>query len=272
MSIGQKIATFKARYAMIDSEKVFDRIANEYEFFMDHSTESRCDLEIYQQTFQNHSFPDRSLRVLDYGCGAGRFTAKWIDRLPSKTTAVEISLLEPARQQLNEAAQRLASRSVTPVVTFGDLNNLSGCYDLIVANHCFYYVPDVTHSLWRLVAALDQHGILIIAISGQDNLLIQLWQQGFFCIDEAVPYHTAETVENACRALGLDAVPRDLTYQISFADSRAHRETMLRFLFDKHLARMPLEPLVAFFDRFSHQGQINIETTSRQWSITPPKR
>lgn len=256
---------------MSDSEKVFDRIANEYEFFMDHSTESRCDLEAYQLTFQNHSFPNRPLRVLDYGCGTGRFTAKWIDRLASKTTAVEISLLEPARQQLNEAAQRLASRSITPVVTFGDLANLSGCYDLIVANHCFYYVPDVTHSLRRLVATLDQQGLLIVAISGQDNVLIQLWQQGFASIDEAVPYHTAETVENACRDLGLDAVPRDLTYQISFADSRAHRETMLRFLFDKHLARMPLDPLVAFFDRFSHQGQINIETTSRQWNITPPK-
>jgi len=257
---------------MNDSEKIFDRIADDYEFFMDHSTESASDLDAYERTFAARPFPSRAVRALDFGCGTGRFTERWLDRLTRFTAGVELSLLEPARKQLAEASQRLASRSLTPIVTFSDLANLSGCYDLIVANHCLYYVPDVLASLKRLAAALDHHGLMIIAISGYDNALCQLWKLGFSSIDEPVPYHSAESVVSAFDQLGLEASPQKLTYEISFPDCREHREKLLRFLFDKHLQRMPLDPLLAFFDPYCHDGRVHLETISWQWNVSASRR
>ena len=73
--------------------------------------------------------------LLDVGCGAGNYTLKLIERLP---TIRNVTLIDLSRPMLDRAAQRIAAAApdvrVTPVQ--GDVREIelrAGCVDVIVA-------------------------------------------------------------------------------------------------------------------------------------------
>jgi len=60
------------------TKKSFSEIRDDYAFFENHTTEFDQDLYHYQQTLAKFSPPEEPLKFLDFGCGTGVFTSRFI--------------------------------------------------------------------------------------------------------------------------------------------------------------------------------------------------
>jgi len=98
-------------------------------------------------------------RVLDVGCGAGRFTIPLARRLRDgggSVVAVDASagVVEPIR--------RAVEREGLPItVVLGDANRLDpalGAFDLVMANHMLYHLVDIPAAVRRMADLLRDGG------------------------------------------------------------------------------------------------------------------
>ena len=66
---------------MSDPSKDFTPIQDEYDFFTTHSTVSDADLDAYVERLRLFGPPAGPIRMLDFGCGPGSFTARFLERV-----------------------------------------------------------------------------------------------------------------------------------------------------------------------------------------------
>jgi SAM-dependent methyltransferase len=119
--------------------KDFGAIADDYSFFEQRSTEAREDVRAYAEELRGWLPATGVVRMLDFGCGTGGFTARFLDELGWAPERVALTLVEPFDLVRRQAAERLASRSGTPIVASAALPAaLAGSFDLILANHVLY--------------------------------------------------------------------------------------------------------------------------------------
>lgn len=133
-------------------------------------------------------------------------------------------------------------------------------FDLVLSNHVLYFVPDLAHTLELLVRHCSANGRILIAMAGNSNFLIRLWDHGYPLIGETTPYYRAEDLENLLEKKGMNYYRETIPFSITFPDSRGNRLKILRFMFRDHLPNFPLEPLLHFFDRYAEAGDIRILT------------
>ncbi len=195
--------------------------------------------------------------MLDFGCGSGSFTARFLERAGWPPERLKLTLVEPAESVRLHAVARLKDFTTTAISDSATLRQeLFECFDLVLANHVFYYVPDLKDIMQRLIRSLDPSGILLTAIAGYTNALIEFWITGFGLIGREIPYNTSEDVETALRDLGANYQKQQVPYEVKFQDIQENRMRMVRFLLADHLRDMPHEPLLDMFDKYSHAGQI----------------
>lgn len=234
--------------------KDFGAIADDYSFFERHATEAREDVRAYAEELRGLLPAAGVLRMLDFGCGTGGFTERLLDELGWQAEQVALTLVEPVDSVRRQAVERLASYSGTPIVDSATLpGEGSGQFDLILANHVLYYVPNLRAELAKLVGS---------AIAGRSNALIQFWIAAFAKLGRDVPYHVAEDVERALQELGASYAKRSVAYELTFEDSEANRMRILRFLLADYLPLLPREFLLGLFDQHSRSGRVEIETAS----------
>jgi len=140
---------------------------------------------------------------------------------------------------------------------------------VVLANHVFYYVPNLRDRLAALIAAVSPSGRFVTSIASRSNVLIELWIAAFGLLGQEVPYHTSEGVEAALRELHADYQKQSVPYDLTFPDTEENRLRILRFLLADHLPLMPRQPLLDFFDRYRRDGQIEIRTASDHYTIYP---
>jgi trans-aconitate 2-methyltransferase len=209
-------------------EKDFGPIAEDYAFFETHATEAEQDARAYVVSLAGLVPAEGVIRLLDFGCGSGSFTA----RFPAALA-----------------------------------DGIAEGFDVVLANHVFYYVPELRSQLARLIDSLTSSGVLVTAIAPRTNALIQIWIAGFRLLGCEIPYNTSEDVESALQVLGAEYQKRKVAYELTFPDTEENRMRILRFLLADHLAKMPHRPLLEWFDRFSSAGAINIRTASDHFTI-----
>jgi trans-aconitate methyltransferase len=238
-------------------DKDFGPIRDDYAFFEAHSTQAASDLDAYLPIAQAVMGAKAVLRMLDFGCGSGKFTAKLLRRLACPEQRLLLSLVEPQPLYREQACRDLASFTTSPISAAEALpGQMDGEVDMIVANHVFYYVPDLDGLLPRLVRAVGPGGVLMAAVSGHDNHLIAFWRRCFGLLGVPVPYNTAETVAAVLARHGVDAVREKLRYELSFEDTRENRATILRFLLAGHYGSLPEAEILRLFDPFARAGRI----------------
>jgi trans-aconitate 2-methyltransferase len=243
--------------------KDFGAIADDYSFFERHATEAREDVRAYAEELRGLLPATGVVRMLDYGCGTGTFTARFFDELGWPPERVALTLVEPVDAVRRQAVERLASRSGTPIAESAALpGEGAGPFDVILANHVFYYVPNLRAELAKLIGSLAVEGTFVTAIAGRSNALIQFWIAAFRELGRDVPYHVAEDVEEAMRELGASYAKRSVEYELVFADSEANRMRILRFLLADYLPLLSREFLLGLFDRYAGGGRIEIRTAS----------
>jgi trans-aconitate 2-methyltransferase len=248
------------------ASKDFAPILSDYAFFETQATEAPRDAAAYAERIAPRVAAGGMVRLLDFGCGTGSFTERLLKLVQIPPQRLELALVEPVRASHALAAERVASFSATAIEHADSLAQIGQReFDLIVANHVLYYVPDLSRTLADLHARLAVRGRLLTAIAGNDNPLIGFWRAGFALLGEPVPYHVAEDVAAGLAKLGIAAAETTVPYELEFADSEANRLTILRFLFAEHLPRMPQAKLLALFEPFARGGRIEIRTASRHF-------
>jgi len=150
------------------SSKPFAPIRDAYAFFLQHGTEVEADIRAYLPHLPHLTATDRALRMLDFGCGDGAFGAALLGHLRWPATRLQLTLLEPDTVYRQQAVARLQSYSTQPVQAWPALPPaLQASFDLVLANHVLYYVPDLDGTLTALHYALAPAGLFLTAIARQ---------------------------------------------------------------------------------------------------------
>ena len=106
------------------------------------------------------------LRVLEVGCGDGSLWRRNLDRLPeawrATLTDVSFGMAEEAKKRIRDPRVKLLAADAQEL-PFHD-----GSFDVVIANHMLYHVPDVRRTLAELRRVLADGGALYAsAMSGR---------------------------------------------------------------------------------------------------------
>lgn len=250
------------------SKSAFDPILDDYAFFETHSTEAESDLKAYAAYLPQLVNPGPSMYFLDFGCGTGSFTRLFLQQLNCPPETLELTLIEPGDKARSKAAETLrpfSGRTIRHYATLPD--NPEKPYNLALANHVLYYVPDLAQTIHALHDRLRPGGKLLAAMAGSENVLIQCWELGFGLLGINVPYFTGDDLPGVLDQLEI-AWHRDaVNFVINFPDTPENRLKILRFLFGVRLADFPQAPLLAFFDPYRRNSDIWIETSHFVYTI-----
>lgn len=250
--------------------KDFGLIADSYVFFETHATEAEQDAAAYAKLLAEIVPADDTIRMLDFGCGSGSFTARLLEQVSWPPERLRLTLVEPVASVRQQAVARLARFTDTSIAESDKFpDGLAGCFDVVLSNHVLYYVPELADRLRKLVDALSPTGVFLTAIAGRTNALIQFWIAGFGLLGREIPYITSEDVEAALRKLGVRYAQHEVAYELTFPDTEENRMHIIRFLLAEHLASMPRKPLLDLFDPYSRDGRIDIRTASDHFTIRP---
>ena len=250
--------------------KDFGPIADDYAFFEAHTTEMEQDARAYVKCLAGVVPSEGVIRLLDFGCGTGTFTARLLGLVGWPPARLRLTLVEPVEAARRQAVARLAGNTEHPVVDSATLpGGTAAGFDVVLANHVLYYVPELQDRLAALIGALAPSGAFVTAIASRASALIAFWIAGFRLLDREIPYNTSEDVEATLHALGADYRKQQVTFELTFPDTEENRVRILRFLLADYLEHLPLPPLIDLFDQHSRSGRIDIRTVSDHFTVRP---
>ncbi|MEW6387025.1 MAG: methyltransferase domain-containing protein [Thermodesulfobacteriota bacterium] len=252
----------------LDSSKQFDSIHDDYTFFEEHASEAEGDLQGYLPCVSPLAQSGQVVRLLDFGCGDGRFSVRFLSGagfLPDKLT---ISLVEPDAGYRQQAATLTQAFTATPVSAWPALPaGREDSFDLVLANHVFYYVNELSETLGQILHSLTAGGLFLMSMAGSDNVLMKLIEASFSSLHQPMPYHRAEDVEATLAQLGQSFKKQEVHYQLIFPDLKENRLKILRFLLGDHFAQMEQRQILKLFDAYTREGRVVIQTFHYQYVI-----
>jgi SAM-dependent methyltransferase len=252
--------------------KDFGPIADDYAFFETQSTEPEEDSRAYVEQLGPIVPKEGAIRILDFGCGSGTFTARFLQQAGWPAARLRLTLVEPVESARRQAVARLARFSQPPIVDSAALRaDAAGSFDVVLANHCLYYVPQLEVHLAALIAGLSTAGVFVTAIAPRSNALIEFWTRGFGLLAREIPYNLSEDIASSLERLGIAFERRQVPYELVFPDTEDNRMRIIRFLLAEHLAMMPRRPLLDLFDQHAESGSIKIRTACDHYTIRPQR-
>lgn len=248
--------------------KDFGPVRADYAYFEDHATEAAEDARAYAPHVQSLASAKRSIRMLDFGCGEGKFTLRFLAAAGLPTSSWSIALVEPDGVNQERAVDRLQPTMAHRIEAWPALPaDLDASFDVVLANHVFYYVSNLEGALAAIRRALAPGGLLLAAMAGQENLLIQFWNHCFGLIGKPVPYHTAEDLEAALARARWPFHKEEVRYQLNFPDAEENRLRICRFLLGSYLTDVPRRAMLDFFNPYATDGSITAVITHRHFII-----
>jgi SAM-dependent methyltransferase len=235
---------------------------------MGHSTEAEQDLSHYLPFVRPLGAEGKSIRLLDFGCGGGEFSVRFIAAAGFPAEKLTIALVDPDEGYLKQAATRTQVHTTATVSAWPSLPpELKECFDLILANHVFYYVIDLDQTLRRVLNALAVGGLFLISMAGRKHDLVQLGERCFALINRPYPYHRSEDLEQSLARLGQAFQVYQVPVDLVFPDQEENRLKVLRFLLSDHFAQMDRREILKLFDAYSVDGSIVIQTFHNHYVI-----
>jgi SAM-dependent methyltransferase len=188
------------------SSKHFGSIRDDYAFFLQHSTEAEADLRAYAPHLHGLAMADESYRMLDFGCGDGGFTAKFLVQSRWLPERLWLAIVEPDATYRQQAIDRLQAFTPHPVQAWPALlPHVKACFELILANHVLYYVRDLKGTLSAILHALATPGLFLAAMAGRTNALAQFSRRCFDILGKPFPFGLLKTPSDPTdKAVDLD--------------------------------------------------------------------
>jgi SAM-dependent methyltransferase len=134
--------------------------------------------------------PSRFTAVLDAGAGVGRFTVRLVERARPGTVITAVDLFPSMVQELRGLPSRVDVELRVIQADIARLPFARASFDLVMANHVLYHVPDLPGVLERLAGLLAAGGVFV-ATTNADTA--------------AIPVLTLHTA--VCRGLGVAETP-----------------------------------------------------------------
>ena len=248
--------------------KDFGPIADDYAFFETHATEAEHDARAYAERLAGIVPSEGTIRFLDFGCGSGGFTARFLELAGWPRERLRLTLVEPVESARRQAVARLSGYSDRPAVDSPTLpSGTTAGFEIVLANHVLYYVPELQSQLAGRIAALSPQGVFVTAIASRTNALIEFWIAGFRMLGREISYNTSEDVEAELQQSGAACEKQKVPYELAFPDTEENRMQIIRFLLAEHLAAMPHRPLLDLFDQYALAGWIKVRTNSDHFTI-----
>lgn len=169
-----------------------------------------------------------NLTVLDIGCGSGAMWRAWADRVP---LGWKVVLADLSAGMVGAALDVGPSGAVGVVADAASLPFADETYDLVLANHMLYHLPDIATGVRELHRVLRPGGALIAATNGAGHMA------------ELGPIESS-----ALPHLAAQLVVRDLSF--SLENGAAHLETwfddVVLHRYDDGLVVTEAAPLVSY--------------------------
>jgi trans-aconitate 2-methyltransferase len=241
--------------------KDFTDIRGDYAFFEEHSTEARANLLALVPQVAQVVAQSGHVRLMDFGCGSGRFTEMLLKELEVDSARLELTLVEPVVPYLASARAQLASFSSLPIRAASTVSALSSrqAQDAIVSNHVLYYVPSIDDAVASLLDRVAPDGRLLVTFGTDDNGLILGWEHCFEAHGQKVPYFKMGALKAALAKAGARFESIPIASMLSFDDSYENRMRIVRFMTGTHFAEMPKhDSMAAFFDSYSRSGRVDL--------------
>jgi SAM-dependent methyltransferase len=240
----------------------YAEVGNDFAFFIRHTNESRAQVTALLPAMSALVDGCGQGRMLDFGCGDGTFGLRLLEALGASASRIGLTLAEPVGDHLDRAVGRLAPLVKSIAVTNSDLEQSGiGPFDLILANHCLYYVADPSETVGRLLDLLAPGGVLIAPMLDRGNALARIWQTAFDIVDQPFPFVLAEDIEALARFLGADVSREVIAYTIDFPDRPAARLSILRFLLGDYLKALDAHTARSLFDAHTQGDRVVLATT-----------
>ncbi|HEY8545665.1 MAG TPA: class I SAM-dependent methyltransferase [Acidimicrobiales bacterium] len=115
-------------------------------------------------------------RVLEVGCGTGWF---WVEAAPSLPDDLDLVLTDLSHGMVDTALGQLRGRGrhrriAGYVADVQELPFTDREFDVVVANHMLYHVPEPPRAVGEMARVLDADGTVVVATNGR-NHLAELW-------------------------------------------------------------------------------------------------
>src|SRR5215475_2884278 len=94
--------------------KDFGPIADDYAFFETHATEPENDARAYVENLAGLVPKEGPICLLDFGCGSGNFTARFLQEAGWPPARLRLTLVEPVESARRQAVARLAHYTEHP--------------------------------------------------------------------------------------------------------------------------------------------------------------
>lgn len=250
------------------SRKSFEKIHEDYAFFLEHSTEKDACREAMLEVVRSVAARQAEVSWLDFGCGGGEFLSELVAEAAIPPASLRLSLVDVDASYLVMAKQRVAEFSTSRVKTAQTLAELKGGkFDLITSNHALYYVRNMEATLRELFALLRSEGRAALLLGGEKNQLCRLWLEAWK--GRALPYYLAKDVESALVRWGKSYEERLVQSVLDFPDTRENRMKILRFLFADKLEVLDVEALVESMNPWQREGRMVMPNTDVLFVCAP---
>jgi len=237
----------------------YAEVREDFEFFLAHSNETEAQIKAMTPYLGWLSRGPQPVQFLDFGCGTGDFTAQLLGALEPPPADLEISLLEPVAEHLQQAANALSPFAERFIESVPYISSLEGKeFDFILANHSLYFLTE--QEVADLLRRVAPERMMIAALLHHDNALAQIWLKACVLMNEEFPFIFAETVENVLRDQRASYEREMVGYKIEFPDTGDNRYRVLHFLFGAYLNKIPKEQALGLFDPHRTADKIRIET------------
>lgn len=239
------------------SRKSFERIHEDYGFFLRHSTEPAACRAAMLDAIRSGGAGTEVMKMMDFGCGGGEFLEGLLEGLNRPAEKLELELVEVDPGYLEMARRRVERFCGSPVRTGFTAEGVESSFDVITSNHVLYYVKDLNATLEIFGKRLKEGGLAVLILGGKGNQLCRLWEMAFARTGHKLPYYLAEDVGDALRAR--DWVLREEAVQsvLRFSDTPENRGRILRFLFEGKLEQP--ENFSDLMDAWAVRGEIVME-------------
>lgn len=224
--------------ARVATKKDFTGIQDDYAFFVAHSTEARVIRRWYRKLIESRGFGAGRLHLLDFGCAEGDLSRYLVENsfLRGRT---HLSLVDIQPAMLEKAVAALDPWSTDGVEAASVVADPpSSPFDIIFANHVFFYVVDLPVQVGRMVRGLNAGGIFLSTLATAQNGLNQILVRGYQLEKEDYPLVTINNVVEAVKSLPVEYRIHPVKSQLRFPDTAENRDRINRFIFGKDYERL----------------------------------
>ena len=193
----------------------------------------------------DHFPPIPSARVLELGCGTGSLWQANLSRLPAGWS---VFLSDFSMGMVKEAASQLAGCGKKFLFVQIDAQNLpfpDGYFDMVVANHMLYHVPDRERAFIEIHRVLTPGGRLLAATNGENHM-----QEIFTLGSKLVPTIRAQSERNFN--------PRSFSLENGLEQLREKFGQTTRYTYEDSLEVSQARPLVEYILSIIEPGDPNL--------------